>query len=137
VHTKERRTRHPIANSAMSARRAAHHCAPLQVCHDCDFRACGNPAHLWAGTQRDNMMDAIRKGRFLAVAPGELHPLAKLTDEAVRDILTSPLPNAALAEIYGVTENTIYSVRARRTWRHVELTGPEMMEAEMRYLTAI
>ena len=34
----------------------------LFICHSCDVKSCVNPAHLFAGTQADNMQDWTRKG---------------------------------------------------------------------------
>lgn len=34
-----------------------------QVCHTCDVRNCINPEHLWLGTNLENSLDMVAKGR--------------------------------------------------------------------------
>lgn len=36
----------------------------LIICHACDTPLCVNPKHLWAGTNKENTQDAVRKGRM-------------------------------------------------------------------------
>jgi len=38
--------------------------AGLMICHHCDVTLCVNHAHLFAGTQKDNLHDASMKGRM-------------------------------------------------------------------------
>ena len=56
----------------------------LYICHSCDKPLCFNPDHLWAGTQRDNLRDALAKGRCRnRVFYGEDHGQCKLTDKQI------------------------------------------------------
>lgn len=43
----------------------------MQICHHCDNPPCVNPAHLFLGTNRDNVLDGLAKGR---IAPPPLTP---------------------------------------------------------------
>lgn len=99
----------------------------LNVCHTCDNRPCCNPAHLFVGSDGDNMRDRDQKGRQ---AKGKAIPQAKLTEAEVRDIrfLYPKMSQQALANKYGVNQTIISDVVRRRTWKHVQdlpdISGP-------------
>lgn len=94
----------------------------LVVCHACDVPACVNPAHLWLGTTRENILDAKAKGRLRnGITCGEANRSSKLTAAQVEIIRSTPKlygSGRALAREFGVNEATICDVRARRRWRH-------------------
>ena len=37
----------------------------LFCCHHCDCKVCVNPDHVFLGTQRDNLLDMVKKGRAI------------------------------------------------------------------------
>lgn len=51
--------------------------------------------------------------------PGEQNPMAKLTEDAVREIRNSDLTNGRLAGLYNVSEASISMIRRRLSWKHV------------------
>ena len=110
----------------------------FQVLHRCDVPSCVNPAHLFLGSQQDNMDDMIAKGR--AEHPrgaalgtlGEANPAAVLTSAQVESIRAAYVPGRPgghgprqmgstrdLAERFGVSQATISKIVARRYWRHM------------------
>jgi hypothetical protein len=101
------------------------------VCHRCDNPPCVNPAHLFVGSQSDNMRDAVSKGRqkFTKVPAsakprGERHGSAKLTADDVRAIrAASPREKQRdLAARFGVAQRAVWSILKGRTWKHVKET---------------
>ncbi len=95
-----------------------------------------NPAHLFLGTQLDNMRDRNAKGRgnfskgdkhWMRQRPeeiprGERHSQAKLTEQAVRQIITSVKAGErqqVVADRHGVVVSAVNSIMKGRTWAHI------------------
>lgn len=90
--------------------------AGLWVLHKCDVRACVNPAHLFLGTNKENMQDKCNKGRQ---ARGEKDGNAKLTEAAVISIRADRRPRRLIAADHGVSIDTVGRICRREAWRHV------------------
>lgn len=105
------------------------------ACHHCDNRVCVNPDHLFKGTQKENLEDAVRKGRMMsgdrhtsrtcrASRPrGEKHKCHKITSEQVlliREMYASG--NFTLRKLgleFGITATAILFIVKRKTWQHL------------------
>jgi DNA invertase Pin-like site-specific DNA recombinase len=73
------------------------------------------------GTQADNVRDMREKGREKKRSnPGEDHGMAVLTNEQVREIRSSKETGPAIAKRLGISTTTVYDVRNRKIWKHVE-----------------
>lgn len=90
----------------------------LRACHKCDVRSCINPAHLFLGTQLDNVADMFAKGRNRTLS-GDAHGSAILSEDKVRAIRRDARATQKIASDYGVARSTIEAVRYRWTWKHV------------------
>jgi hypothetical protein len=106
----------------------------LFVLHTCDTRHCIRPDHLFLGTQKDNVADAITKGRVVPPPGydhyseewkrfGERSATSKLTDEDVRAIRkaweTGTIRATDLSERFKVSEGTIRRITKGLSWVHV------------------
>ena len=91
----------------------------MRVLHKCDVPSCVNPAHLFLGTQADNVVDKCEKGRQARGAEHARRSRQKLTDADVRDIRNSLLRPRVIAETLGISQSLVYQIRRHAVWRHV------------------
>lgn len=94
----------------------------MVVCHRCDVPACVNPAHLFLGTQAENLADMRAKGRgkFNRFPDGTKHPNAKINPEIARDIRRRRAEGhtlLAIAKDVGIDQSTVHDIVRGKTWR--------------------
>lgn len=105
----------------------------LVICHQCDVRLCGNPDHLFLGTQLVNMRDMAGKGRG---AVGDRNGSRTHPERIPRGDRRSHLKNAdiiamrtryaaggvthqQLADEYSTTRRNVGNIIQRRSWAHL------------------
>jgi HNH endonuclease len=96
----------------------------MHVLHKCDNKLCVRPAHLFIGTQAENIADMMAKGRYVSAPKprGSAQWQAKLTEDDVLDIRSVHAFGGSCADIasaYGMTPQNVRAVVSRKTWRHV------------------
>lgn len=96
--------------------------AGLWVLHRCDNPPCCNPAHFFLGTNSDNQLDAVAKGRHATSRPG-YHSTSRLTADLVAELravhASGGWTHTRLGERYGLHAKTVRNVVRRLVWNEV------------------
>jgi hypothetical protein len=91
------------------------------VCHKCDNPPCCNPAHLFLGDAKANFHDCLAKGRYTPKGKG--NAAAVLNEDEVLQIrelwARGGWSQQAIADIFGVRQNSVSRVVLRQTWAHI------------------
>lgn len=96
------------------------------VCHKCDVPTCVNPDHLFAGTDKDNMLDMKVKGRTayykISGVNNKRSKLSELQVIEVRESLGKPSIRS-LAKKYNVTRGVIKNIVIGKSYKAVGQSG--------------
>jgi DNA-binding transcriptional regulator YiaG len=97
---------------------------PNQVVrHLCDNKMCINPEHLKKGTQKENISDAIRNGKFPIGSQRNYAKLDELQVYGIKILIeATDLTNAEISHITNIPKSLIKPIRQGRTWKHVEVS---------------
>ncbi len=96
----------------------------LSVLHKCGNKGCCNPNHLYAGTQKQNIADTRRHGRYSPppYKKGENIATSKLKDSDVKQIKLRIKAGESLTKIatdYKVTVACISLIKKEKNWKWV------------------
>jgi len=93
----------------------------MLACHVCNFPPCCNPAHLYAGTTKQNAEDCVRSGRKNPPR-GERQWMAYLTAEdvdAIRSDFAAGKSVASIARERGIPSRNVGAIVRGITWKHL------------------
>jgi hypothetical protein len=99
----------------------------MLILHKCDNRACVNPAHLFLGTDMDNVVDRLVKRRQ---PRGYRNAAAKIVEADVvliRTLFAFGAMRSAIAAHFGITPQHTSEIINGRKWRHVLASESEAL----------
>lgn len=96
----------------------------MLVCHRCNNPPCCNPAHLYVGTDQDNMNDMVRGRRWRGLNfSGADNPGAKIREQDVREIrrlAADGVKQIELSRKFGIANQTISKIVNRQRWANLD-----------------
>lgn len=98
----------------------------LSVLHCCDVRRCIRPDHLFVGTQKDNIQDAISKGRMANGTRNGMYvqDLTTLTDiqvQRIHQLAAQGGRHSDIADQFGISQPMVSRIARGDAWRHLGL----------------
>lgn len=94
----------------------------LVVRHTCDNPPCVNPKHLLTGTQRDNTLDAMRRGRhWTGIGESNGNSILERKDVIeIRRLYEEAAWNfCQIARHFDITDVMVRNIVKRRNWKHI------------------
>lgn len=88
----------------------------LHVLHKCDNRRCCVPAHLYLGTNGQNIKDKVERDRS-----GKKLSIEKAAK--IKSLLDAGVSQARIAKLYGIGQPTVSKIKMGLTWNHVVPSG--------------
>lgn len=89
----------------------------VKICHKCDVTCCCNPEHLFLGSQKDNVADAIQKGKYENRKQGKRRN--KLNWDQVQEIKKlhgEGMSREDIKEKYDVGQTCIAKILTGKSW---------------------
>ena len=83
----------------------------VKLLHKCDNTSCVCPYHLREGSQGDNVIDMVAKGRHRGTS--------KLTDDQVRAIRKDPRNQLTIEADMGLARGTVSRIKSRQRYSRV------------------
>ena len=95
----------------------------MSVCHRCDTPSCVNPDHLFLGTNQDNVLDRVTKGRS-ARQLGPQNKASHLTEQDVHAIRQAVGSLSQIAARFGTSATNVAVIKKRTSWAHLPEVSP-------------
>ena len=97
----------------------------MVIMHSCDNRACALPDHLSQGTVKDNVQDALKKGRAYIGANNSNAKLTEFQVKTIHQMHATGVSINKLSKTFNVSRRQIHNIINGKSWEHLKpVEGP-------------
>lgn len=89
----------------------------MKICHICDVTSCVNPEHLFLGSQKENVKDAVEKGKFYGRNLGKRRTKLNWDQvQSIRNLHSKGIDRKELQQRFRVGQTCIAKILTGRSW---------------------